>query len=85
MNPEYCSHCNPKDFVVFGFCLNCGKKCNAPLFDPKQAVESRICIQEWEEFPEYLSYEQLQGIKDRTINFIANTVKDEFHLPHTPL
>ena len=71
MNQEYCSQCNPELFVLHGYCTNCGKKCHVPLFDPKNPVESRICIQEWKEFPEYLSDEQLQGIKNGTINFNA--------------
>jgi hypothetical protein len=44
-----------------------------------------ISSEEWEEYPEYLTYEQLQGIKNGTLNFIAKPVKDEFHLPYNPL
>ncbi len=81
MNPEYCSHCNPKDFVVFGFCLNCGKRNNPPLFDHKKEMGDNITPEEWEEYPEFLSYEQLQGIKNGTINFIAKPLDEKFHMP----
>jgi len=30
-----CTHCDPKFFVIFGFCRSCGRRCEAPLFDPK--------------------------------------------------
>ena len=74
MNPEYCSHCNPELFVLYGYCTNCGKRCYPPLFDFTKE-SNLISIDEWEEYPEYLTYEQLQGIKNGTINFIAKPVK----------
>lgn len=85
MNEEYCSHCNPELFVLYGYCMNCGKRCHIPLFDPKKPMGAMITKEEWEEYPEFLSYEQLQGIKNGTLNFIAKPVKDEFHLPYNPL
>lgn len=84
MNEEYCSQCNPKYFVVFGFCLNCGKRCHTPLSEPGQ-LPNIFAQEEWEEYPEYLTYEQLQDIKSGKINFIAKPVKDIFHLPYNPL
>lgn len=85
MNPEYCSQCNPELFVLYGYCTNCGKRCHTPLLHPTEPMGYMTTKEEWEEYPEYLSYEQLQGIKNGTINFIAKPLKDEFHLSHNPL
>jgi hypothetical protein len=30
----YCPYCDPKHFVIYGFCPNCKRKCECPLFDP---------------------------------------------------
>lgn len=84
MNEEYCSQCNPKGFVVFGYCINCGKRCHRPLMDLKK-LSLTYTQQEWEEYPEYLSHEQLQGIKNGTINFITKTGESNFINPDNPL
>lgn len=84
MNPEYCSHCNPDLFVLYGYCTNCGKRCHMPLPTLK-TLSSIFTPEEWEEYPEYLTYEQLQGIKNGTINFIAKPLDEKFHLPYNPL
>ena len=83
MNEEYCSHCNPECFVLYGYCTNCGKRCHSPLYDPYNPA-GFMSKKDWEEYPEYLTYDQLQGIKNGKLNFIAKPVKDEFHLPYNP-
>jgi hypothetical protein len=32
---SYCNYCDPKFFVIYGFCGNCQRRCYPPLFDPK--------------------------------------------------
>jgi ferredoxin len=31
---SYCNYCDPKYFVIYGFCKNCKRRCEPPLFDP---------------------------------------------------
>jgi hypothetical protein len=31
----YCTHCDPKHFQIHGFCRNCKRKCECPLYDPR--------------------------------------------------
>ena len=31
----WCNYCDPKFFVIYGFCANCKRRCEPPLFDPK--------------------------------------------------
>ena len=31
----YCNYCDPKFFVIYGFCSNCKRRCEPPLFNPK--------------------------------------------------
>lgn len=40
-----CDYCNPKFFIIYGCCFNCGRKCKPPLFDPK----GKISILDYEE------------------------------------
>ena len=28
-------YCDPKHFTIYGFCRNCNRRCECPLFDPK--------------------------------------------------
>lgn len=35
---SYCESCDPKFFVVYGFCDNCNRRCEPPLFDPKGSM-----------------------------------------------
>lgn len=30
----WCKQCDPKYFTVYGFCRNCQRRCEYPLFDP---------------------------------------------------
>jgi len=32
---SWCNYCDPKYFVIYGFCGNCNRRCECPLFDPK--------------------------------------------------
>lgn len=75
MNTEYCPECDVYDFVVYGYCTNCGKKHYPPLMEIKNDMGDFISEEEWKEYPEYLTYEQLKGIKNGTINFIAKGCK----------
>ncbi len=34
----HCNYCDPKFFVIYGFCKNCGRQCEPPLFDPNGSV-----------------------------------------------
>lgn len=43
---NYCNYCDPKHFVVYGFCKNCKRKCNPPLYEPKSTM-SAIDYQEY--------------------------------------
>jgi hypothetical protein len=29
----WCNYCDPKFFFVFGFCKNCNRRCEPPLYD----------------------------------------------------
>lgn len=29
----YCNYCDPKFFIIYGFCGNCQRRCQPPLFD----------------------------------------------------
>jgi hypothetical protein len=33
MIKSYCNYCDPKYFVIYGFCGNCGRRCEPPLFN----------------------------------------------------
>lgn len=72
MNEEYCSQCR---FVIYGYCTNCGKRCHKPLLKPLDLTGFSFTKEEWDEYPEFLDYEQLQGIKNGTLNFIAKDVE----------
>ncbi len=43
---SYCNYCDPKHFTIYGFCKNCKRKCEAPLYDPK----SGMSIQAYEQY-----------------------------------
>ena len=30
---HYCNYCDPKFFLIYGFCGNCQRRCEPPLFD----------------------------------------------------
>ena len=30
----YCNYCDPKFFVIYGFCKNCQRRCEPPLYNP---------------------------------------------------
>ncbi len=34
----YCNHCDPRNFTVYGFCKNCKRRCECPLFDPRSGM-----------------------------------------------
>jgi hypothetical protein len=44
----WCNYCDPKFFVIYGFCRNCNRRCEPPPFDPigdvslKDWLEMRI-------------------------------------------
>lgn len=31
----WCDYCDPQFFMIFGFCGNCSRRCEPPLFDTK--------------------------------------------------
>lgn len=33
-----CTFCDPKYYVIYGFCRACGKRCEPPLWNPKSDV-----------------------------------------------
>lgn len=42
----YCRYCDPKYYVVYGFCFNCKRRCQPPsLFDPWDGNT----LEEWDE------------------------------------
>jgi len=43
---SYCNYCDPRHFTINGFCKNCKRMCNAPLYDPK----SNITIEEYKKY-----------------------------------
>lgn len=45
----WCNYCDPKYFIVYGFCVNCGRRCQPPLFDPRKddAIEWDKMRTEW--------------------------------------
>jgi hypothetical protein len=42
----WCNYCDPKHFVIYGFCDNCKRRCEPPLFDPS----GDISLPDWHEF-----------------------------------
>jgi len=40
MNKEktHCEYCDPEYFYVYGYCGNCKRKYNPPLWDPKGEI-----------------------------------------------
>ncbi len=41
-----CPYCDPKFYVIYGYCGNCHKKCRAPLFD----LHGNMSILDYEEY-----------------------------------
>lgn len=35
---SYCPYCDPKHFMIYGFCGNCKRKCEPPLYEPKSGM-----------------------------------------------
>lgn len=35
---SWCNHCDPKHFTIYGFCKNCKRRCECPLWEPKSCV-----------------------------------------------
>lgn len=35
---SYCQYCDPKFFVIYGFCGNCKRRCDAPLYDKRSGM-----------------------------------------------
>ncbi len=35
----YCNYCDPKNFVIYGFCKNCKRRCECPMFDEKGSMD----------------------------------------------
>lgn len=31
---SYCDYCDPKYYIVYGFCVNCARRCYPPLWEP---------------------------------------------------
>lgn len=42
----WCNYCDPKYFVIYGFCGNCKRRCEPPLLYPKGTVH----VSDYEEF-----------------------------------
>lgn len=58
-----CIACNPKYFIVYGFCPQCKRMCHPPLIDTKNisVLDANQMIEDW-------ILERDTGIKiDRTI------------------
>lgn len=34
----WCNYCDPKHFTIYGFCKNCRRRCECPLYDPKSGM-----------------------------------------------
>lgn len=43
---SYCNYCDPKLFVIYGFCRNCKRRCECPLFEPK----GNMSVLDYEEY-----------------------------------
>ena len=39
----YCNYCDPKFFVIYGFCRNCSRRCEPPVFDPIGSIS----LEDW--------------------------------------
>jgi hypothetical protein len=42
----YCKDCDPKLFIIHGFCGSCRRKCACPLFDPR----SKMSLEEYDAY-----------------------------------
>lgn len=36
---SWCDYCEPKTFIIYGFCKNCGRRCEPPLCFPGVKAE----------------------------------------------
>ena len=43
---SYCNHCDPKHFTIYGFCKNCKRRCEPPLYEPK----SNMTVDQYEQY-----------------------------------
>lgn len=57
----WCNYCDPKFFVIYGFCNNCKRRCEPPLFDPKGDVS----LQEYEDFKRKWNEDRSDLISDQ--------------------
>ncbi len=48
----WCDYCDPKYFIVYGFCGTCGHRCEPPLFDPYGDVDFFEHLKEREKWNE---------------------------------
>ncbi len=61
----YCNYCDPKFFVIYGYCGNCKRKCEPPLFDPRN-----MSILDYEKFRRDWN----QGRADLVLDMMRKTV-----------
>lgn len=47
-----CNECDPKHFVIYGFCTECGKRCQPPIFDEEGQMS-------------FLNYEEFKNVCDK--------------------
>ena len=43
---SYCNYCDPKTYTIYGFCKNCKRRCEPPLYEPK----SKMSLSDYEEY-----------------------------------
>jgi hypothetical protein len=43
---SHCPYCDPKQFIIFGFCENCKRRCEPPFYDP----DGDMSLLDYEEF-----------------------------------
>ena len=60
MSEYICNYCDPKYYIIYGFCRNCSRRCEPPLFDPK----GNMSILDYEEFRREWNKERADLIKD---------------------
>ena len=56
----YCSYCDPKFFIVYGYCGVCRRRCFPPLYDPY----GTISMLDYEEFRKRWNAERADLISD---------------------
>jgi hypothetical protein len=35
---SYCDQCDPKYFMIYGFCKKCRRKCECPIYETKSGM-----------------------------------------------